>query len=136
MATGCSRPPTRDFDITAELSTAMLLGIGNLTVVEIDPNGHRPVLHWEAFNSSGNADNVPYEILTVTSGDERYVVTDKTVGNNELSVNGVTYSFDGKAQRIRIQIGEGVEIAGGADYESATKYHNWTTNTAAPADHL
>ena len=110
----------------------MFLGIGNLTVVEIDPNGHSPALHWEAFNKThGNALNVPYEILTISSGDERYVVTDKTVGNNALSVNGVAQKFDGQTKRLRIRIGHGVEIADGADYKAATNYYDWTATTTA-----
>jgi hypothetical protein len=127
----CGRPPSREFDTTATLSRTMLLGIGNFTVVEIDLNGHSPTLHWEAFNKThGNAFNVPYEILTISSGDEHYVVTDKTVGNNALSVNGVTKPFNGKTQRLRIRIGQGVEIAEGADYQSATKYYDWPANSS------
>lgn len=110
----------------------MLLGIGNFTVVEIDPNGHTTTLRWEEFNLRGNALNVPYEILTISSGDERYIVTDKSVGNNALSVNGVTKSFDGRTKHLRIRIGEGIEIANGADYQSATKCHDWTATATAP----
>ena len=129
----CSRPPTRDSDKSSTLSKTIFLGVGNFTVVEIDPNGHETTLRWEAFNKfRGNALNVPYEIITISSGDERYVVTDKSVGNNALSVNGVTKSFDCRAKHLRIRIGKGTEIADGADYQSATKCHDWTETATAP----
>lgn len=100
----CNRTE-RDFDISSTISRTISLGIGNFTVVEIDPNGHKPTFHWEAFNKKhGSAFNVPYEILTISSEDVRYVVTDKNVGNNALSVNGVTHAFNSQAKRLRSRL--------------------------------
>ncbi|MFN0126769.1 MAG: hypothetical protein ACKV19_08815 [Verrucomicrobiales bacterium] len=101
--------------------------------MEIDPNGHQPTLRWEAYNQrNGNAFNVPYETLTIIAGSEHYVVSDKTVGNNALSVNGSVKKFDGQRQRLRIQIGLGADIVEGANYQASTKFYDWEDGVKAP----
>jgi hypothetical protein len=129
----CSRPPKLDFDRSTTISQSSTLGIGNLTVLEIDPNGHQPTLRWEAYNKkNGNAFNVPYENLTITAGSERYVVSDRTVGNNALSVNGSVEKFDGERQRLQIRIGLGADVVEGADYQASTKFYEWDDGIKAP----
>ena len=121
----CSRPPKLDFDRSTTISQSSTL--------EIDPNGHQPTLRWEAYNKkNGNAFNVPYENLTITAGSERYVVSDRTVGNNALSVNGSVEKFDGERQRLRIRIGLGADVVEGADYQASTKFYEWDDGIKAP----
>ena len=134
MIAACSRPPKLGFDRSTTLSKTSILGIGNFTVLEIDPNGHRVTLRWEAYNKrDGNALKVPpYETLTITAGSERYVVSDRTVGNNALSVNGSVKKFDDQRQRLRIRIGLGADIVEGADYEASTKFYDWEDGVKAP----
>jgi hypothetical protein len=122
-----------DFDRSTTLSQPATLGIGNFTVLEIDPNGHQPTLRWEAYNKrDGSAFNVPYETLTITAGSEHYVVSDRTAGNNALSVNGSVKKFDGQRQRLRIRIGLGADIVEGADYQASTKFYDWEDGVKAP----
>lgn len=129
----CSRPPKLDFDRSTTLSQPSTLGVGNLTVLEIDPNGHQTTLRWEAYNKrNGYALNVPYETLTITAGSEQYVVSDRTVGNNALSVNGSVKKFDGQRQRLRIRIGFGADIVEGVDYQASTKFYDWEDGVKAP----
>jgi hypothetical protein len=102
-----------------------MIGLGNFAVVEIDPNGRAPTMHRQAFNKRrGNALNVPYEVITIEAGAERYVVTDRGVGNNALSVNGEVKKFEADTKRLRIKFGEGVSIVEGADYRSARKCYD------------
>ena len=87
--------------------------MGNLSVVEIDPNGTVAFLRWEAFNKrNGDAFNVPFEVITVSVGSELYAITDQSVGNNALKVNGTVHKFD-SSQRLRVKFGYGASIVGG-----------------------
>jgi hypothetical protein len=106
-------PTGLDFALSARIRAVVALGLGNIAVVEIDPAGKDAAIHWQAFNKQrGNVLNVPYEVITIVGGNERYVVTDKGVGNNALSVNGQVQTL-ARDQRLRITLGRGVSIVGG-----------------------
>lgn len=122
---GSSSTPQLDYDFAEPITHPEMIGLGNLTVVEIDPNGRSPSMHWQAFNKRrGNAFNVPYEVITIESGAERYVITDRTVGNGALSVNGEVKKFEADSKRLSVKLGEGVSIVEGADYRSARKCYD------------
>ncbi len=106
-------PTGLDFALSARISAFVALGLGGLAVVEIDPAGKEAAIHWQAFHKQrGDALNVPYEVITIVAGNERYVVTDRGVGNYELSVNGQVQTL-ARDQRVRITLGRGVSIVGG-----------------------
>lgn len=110
---GSTQVPQRDFDLAVPISKPAAFGMGNLSVVEIDPNGREASLRWEAFNKrNGDAFNVPFEVITVSAGCELYAITDQFVGNNALKVNGTVHKFD-SSQRLRVRFGHGVSIVGG-----------------------
>lgn len=123
---GCRNTPELDYDIAEPITHPVIIGLGNLTVIAIDPNGRSPSMHWQAFNKRrGNAFNVPYEVITIESGAERYVITDRTVGNGALFVNGEVKKFEAFSKHLRIKFGEGVSILEGADYHSARKFYGY-----------
>ena len=123
ISSACSSPRL-DYVRSATISRATNFGTCNLSVIEIDPHGRRAKIVWQAFNhSNGSWANVPFEILTVESGQDRYVISDKNVLNNEIEVNGKAYHFDDLTQRVRIRIGGGIEIVPGGDYQRARKIY-------------
>ena len=124
ISSACSSPKL-DYVRSATISRATNFGICNLSVIEIDPHGRQAKIAWQGFNhSNGSWANVPFEILSVESGTERYVITDKNVLNNEIQVNGKIYHFDDLTQRVKIQIGGGIEIVHGSDYQRAQKIYD------------
>ena len=124
ISSGCSAPKLDNYR-SETISRATNFGFTNLSVVEIDPRGKRAKIVWQDFNrSNGSWANVPFEILSVESGTEHYVISDKNVLNNEIEVNGKVYHFDDRTQRVRISIGHGVEVVDGADYQNARKAYD------------
>ena len=125
MVTGCSRAPTLDYSRSETITHSLTLGIGNFTVVEIEPNAKPVMLQWKGYNKrQGSAFNVPFEVIEVVTGAERYLISDQHMGNNALSINAKKYTFDGRAKRIVIRFGEGVSIIDGSDYAAARKIYD------------
>ena len=118
--------PVRDFDETRSVRSTTFFGIGNFAVIEFAPNGQNATLRWEVFNlRDGNALNRPFERLTFTARSESYVVTDEGRAAGTVSINGKVVEFDYKTQHIRLRLGATVDVAEGADYESAIKRWDW-----------
>ncbi len=101
------------------------IGILNLTTVHIQPNGNPIAYEWRGYNvDSGDAFHVPFEEIELSYGSERYEISDKKAGNNELQINGELYKFDAKNQHLIISFGKGVSVGEGADYEAAKKIYD------------
>jgi len=102
------------------LNTSTEFRILNFTVVRIDPGGKEVSVDWKGYNvRSGNAFNVPFEIVDVCTAEEAYCISDEKAGNNELTINGETYKFDSQNEQLVISFGAGVSIEPGGDYQSA-----------------
>ena len=125
IVTGCSNAPHLNFSHSETLTHPVNLGIGNFTVVEIDPNAEQVRLDWKGYNEKeGSWLNVPFEVIEVKTGKERYLITDDNVLNNELRINGKKFKFDANSKRILIRFGEGVSIVDGCDYTVARKVYD------------
>jgi hypothetical protein len=91
----------------------------------VDPNGQTVDVEWQGFNTrTGNAFNVPYEEIRLSSGAESYLISSQSAGNNQLQVNGETHQFDGRSQQLLIRFGSGVSIEGGGNYTRAEKLND------------
>ena len=127
ILTGCGKAPAPilDYSRSETITHSLTLGIGNLTVVEIEPNAKQVKLEWKGYNQrEGSAFNVPFEVIEVAVGAERYLISDRHVGNNALSINRKKYTFNARAKRILIRFGEGVSIVDGTDYAAARKVYD------------
>jgi hypothetical protein len=114
-----------DFSHEASIEEQQWYGIGNFTVVSVEPNGSRVTLQWRGFHQrSGNALKPPWEELRISSDSEVYLITDKGIGNNELLVNGKSYKFDGASQTLVIRFGVGVSIGSGYPYAKAKHWYD------------
>jgi hypothetical protein len=134
LVTGCSSDQL-DVVKSRTVTQPLSIGLGNLTVIEIDPNGRQVNLDWKSFNlsSKGGA----FEFLTLESGAERYVITDRNDLNNALTINDQIYKFDSLTKHVRIRFGKGITVAGGADYNSTEKDYTSSDplwNCSAPPD--
>jgi len=115
----CSKPK---LELTAGgiLTSPEDFKIGNLTVLRIDPNGRSVSIDWKGYNlRSGSALNVPFEIIVIESGDEKYVISDEEAGNNELTINDRLYSFNSQKEQILIRFGDGISVINGGNYQEA-----------------
>lgn len=111
--------------VTFAISSPRTFGVRNLTVVHVDPNGQTVHVDWKGFNTrTGDAFNVPHEEILFSSGDETYLVSDESAGNNKLTVNGKLYKFDSQNQQLFIRFGQGVSIEEGGDYQQAEKLYD------------
>lgn len=111
---------TCDYDHHGTLTEPQWFGIGNLTVVRVDPAGREVGLAWRGFNiRGGDALNPPWEELELACGGEIYLITDKGVSNNQLLVNGERLDFRGRDQAVHVTFGLGVAIGPGIPYEDA-----------------
>jgi len=125
ILTGCGKAPTLDYSRSETITHNLTLGIGNLTVVEIEPNDKQVKLEWKGYNQrEGSPFNVPFEVIEVAVGAERYLISDRNVGNNALSINRKKYNFNARAKRILIRFGKGVSIVDGTDYAAARKVYD------------
>ena len=114
-----------DFKRSEIISTSQTFGIGNLTVVEVDPNGRKVSIEWIGYNQlHSGALAVPEEHLTLTSGNEVYVATDRNAGNDSLYINGNLYRFDSETHHLWIRFGKGVTIVKGGNYRDARKIYD------------
>ena len=107
---------------TGTLDEGHTFGLGNLTVFRVDPAGRSVSIDWKGWRI-GTSDSMrpPSEEVLLSAGDERYLVSERDAGNNELHVNGVLYQFPGREQQLLIRFGEGVSLEAGGDFQAATK---------------
>lgn len=111
---------TRDYDHHGMLTEPRWFGIGNLTVVRVDPAGREVRLAWRGFNiRGGDALNPPWEELELVCEGEAYLITDKGLSNNQLLVNGERLDFRARDLAVHVTFGQGVSIAPGIPYEEA-----------------
>ena len=129
----CAGSPKLEERKEGIIDQSTTIGILNLTVVRVDPNGRKVEIDWKGFNiRSGNAFNVPFETIELKAGDEIYVISDQKAGNNELIVNGKLYTFDSDKQQVLIKFGEGVSLEDGGDYREALKIYDVTPEHLKP----
>lgn len=121
--------PKLEFEKKGVINKPITIGVLNLTVVRIDTNGKDVVVNWKGFNvRSGDAFHVPFEIIELESGDEVYIISSQSMGNNNLEINGKNYSFKSRQQQILIKFGEGISIEDGGSYQDALKSYEITPN--------
>jgi hypothetical protein len=119
--TGCGKD-TLDLQKETTIESPQDYGIGNFTVVRFEPNARKVRIVWRAYNAfHGNAFHVPWEEVEASSDLEKYIVTDKTTGNDALQVNGKLYKFNGSKDCVLVKFGEGVSIVPGIPYEDAKR---------------
>lgn len=119
--------PKLEFEKKGVINQQITIGILNLTVVRIDPNGKDVQVSWKGFNvRSGDAFHVPFEIIELKSGDEAYIISSQSTGNNNLEINGKNYSFKSREQQILIKFGEGINIEDGGSYQDELKNYEIT----------
>jgi len=117
--TGCGGD-TLDLQKEATIESVQNYGIGNFTVVRFEPNARKVRIVWRAYNVfHGNAFHVPWDEVEASSGAEKYTITDKNVGNDELEANGMLYKFNSRKDCVLVKFGEGVSIVPGIPYEDA-----------------
>ena len=117
---GCSAGP-EDHKV-GTISSSQAFGIRNLTVVRVEPNGGPVQVDWKGYNTkTGNAFNVSFEEIRLSSGSESYLISDEVTGNNKLTVNGELFTFDSSNQQLLIRFGTGVSIESGGNYQAASK---------------
>ncbi len=110
---------------TGTITSSQTFGIRNFTVIRVDPNGNEVHVDWKGFNvKTGNASEVPFEEIWLSTGAEQYLVSDREVGNNQLIVNGRLYQFNGQSEQLLIRFGSGVSVEPGGDYQSAVKQYD------------
>jgi len=129
----CAGSPKLEDRKEGVIDKSTTIGILNLTVVRVDPNGREVKVDWKGFNiRSGNAFNVPFETIELKAGEEIYVISDQKAGNNELMVNGKLYTFDSNKQQVLVKFGEGVSLEDGGDYQEALKIYDVTPEHLKP----
>lgn len=122
----CSRPKI-ELRNSGTLSEPALFKVRNLTVIHIDPNGKEVSVDWKGYNLlSGSAFNIPFEVIEISSGDEKYLISDEEAGNNELLINGTLRKFDSTNHQLLIKFGEGISIENGGNYQNANDPYNFT----------
>ncbi len=133
--------PGIDFVFSAPFTETIVLGLGNLTVVEVDPAGQNAVIRWEAVNKrDGSALHVPYEVIIIRSPSEHHTITDRAVGNCALSIDGEVRGLEA-GQRLRLTLGQGVSTIGGfrtepfpGDYAQAMKFYECSYQRLNPTE--
>ena len=109
---------------TGTITSPQMLGIRNFTVLEVDPAGQSVQVDWRGYNTlSGDAFNLPYEDLRLTSDSETHLVTSKGAGNGALIVDGKKMKFASGEQRLLIRFGTGTSIEMGSDYGAAVRVY-------------
>jgi hypothetical protein len=107
------------------INKPMSFGIRNLTVVEIIPGDHAVSVDWKGYGTlTGNAFKVGFEELCVSDSRTTFLITDKDGGNNQLSVNGVKFSFNGDGQHLVIRFGAGIKVVDGVNYKMANHVYD------------
>ena len=117
---GMTHEPDLDEDRQGTIESPQDYGLDNLTVLHVDPNGRTVAVEWKGYNlRRGNAFNVPWHEIKLTTQDETHFVCNRSCGNNALEVNGVRYEFDAGTECVMIKFGEGVSIVAGIPYADA-----------------
>ena len=119
--------PRLEMRATGNLTVPTSFQIKTFTVLRIDPNGRDVAVDWRGYNlRTGSATSIPFEVVTLSDGPDRYVVSDEKAGNNELMVNGTLYRFDAQKEQLLIRFGSGVSIERGGDYQAANDPYDFT----------
>jgi hypothetical protein len=75
--------------------------------VELELLGAGTVFEWHGYNTQGGSIlHPPWQELTADDGQHRHVITDRDVGNRELSVDGTIVPLDPKRQRVQLRMGQ------------------------------
>lgn len=113
-----------EFHKVKEVSKVNFLGLRNFTVIQINPNGKTVYVDWKGFNvKTGNAFNLPHEIITLTSGSEAYEIQPQK--NNEININKKLYQFDSRNKHLLIKFGSGVSIENSSNFEKSLKWYDF-----------
>ena len=76
------------------VSVPYVIHFGNLTEIIIDPGQEKCRIVHEHFNRKhGDAFHVPYSRATVYSVHQKYIISDKEIGNGAIRINGKEYSL-------------------------------------------
>ena len=111
LAASCAGPPKLDYEKSISITQPMSFEDDGFDVIVVDPNKTQTNILWQGFDViNGNWAHVPFEIMTVVSGTERYVISDKCRLNGELAVNGKGYRFNHLTECVRIRIGGPVAV--------------------------
>jgi hypothetical protein len=87
-------------------------GLGNRSVVRIEPGGRTVSLDWRGFNAGRTGLlGTEWERLEVRSGPERHVITDEGCEPGELLVDAKRFRFDHRRQILVLAFGKGVAVA-------------------------
>ena len=117
--------PRLDEHQAGNFQSPIRLGIRNLTVVEIIPQGKLLSIDWKGYNTLGSTLLFgPHEIITVTDGRAVLEITDKPCGNNELAINGHIFHFNAASQRLQVTLDGKVTVCEGAGYDAVTHIYD------------
>ena len=74
------------------VSVPYVIYFGNLTEVIIDPRQEKcRIVHEHLNRKRGDAFHIPYSIATVYTGHQKYIISDKKIGNGAIRINGEEY---------------------------------------------
>jgi len=100
-----------DLDKTAAFQAGHTFGLGNTSVVRIDPAGRKVAMVWQGFNvGTSGVFGSEWERIYLHAGTEHHLISSEGCEPGQLKVDTRLYRFDHKRQMLLLQIGTGVSI--------------------------
>ncbi|WP_257307596.1 hypothetical protein [Geothrix campi] len=127
MAAGISCANKVQESKSGVITSPLIIGIRNLTVVEIIPNQEPVSIDWKGYGTlASNNLSGGYEKVIASDSRRTFVITDESSANNSLTVNGQMYNFDANNQHLEVHFASGVRVMPGANYQSAKHVYDIT----------
>lgn len=103
-------PPKLEARAAITITTEQYYRLKNSAIVHVEPGGREVNVDWKGFNvRTGSAFNVPFEELTLSSGNETYLISSEGTGY-QLLLDGKLIKFDRLTQLVGIRFGSGASV--------------------------